>query len=133
MSKELTAQELDALYVEVVKLQTNFSKYDAAVRSAKAKWDKAKNKREEAAAKMEKLAANLPDGIRNALLGKQGAVTPKTDKARTQDWLRSKLADGAVSKDELMRAYRDEGIGQRLILRHHADIAKVKGDRVEAV
>jgi len=46
MSKELTVQEIDALYVEVVKLQANFSKYDSEVKSAKAKWDKAKKRGE---------------------------------------------------------------------------------------
>jgi len=130
MSKELTVQEIDALYVEVVKLQANFSKYDSEVKSAKAKWDKAKKKREEAAGKIEKLAAGLPEGIRTSLLGRQGSGTPKSDKGRTQDWIRSKLADGPVDKTELTKAYIAEGMGKRLNIHHHKDIVTEKNGKV---
>ena len=64
---------------------------------------------------------------------KSGGRPAKEQKTKTRDWLLEKLADGPVEKAILLKAYRDEGVGDSLKIYHHRDAVEEYDDGGKAM
>lgn len=120
----MNVKEITEACARINQLKRDARKHSEAIKQAESKLKSAKESLEEVNKEIHDTAARLPDDVRIAVLPESEEQATPAKGTDTRDWLTAKLTDGPVEKKQLMKEYKDDGIGKTLQLRHHAEVVE---------